>query len=88
MADIITQDVCITVENNLFENKIISPHRFIALTSGLELSGSSCDSVAALELAVSWMVGDAGEMTDQVLQSVFDMQYGNRSSEKLRSFQC
>jgi hypothetical protein len=41
-------------------------YRFIALLSGLELSGSSCDSVAALELAVAWMVGDAGEMDDQV----------------------
>ena len=44
--------------------------RFIALAAGLELSGSSCDSLAALELAVAWMVGDAGEMDDQVKKAI------------------
>ena len=45
--------------------------RFIVIASGLELSGSSCDVLASLELAVTWIVGDAGEMGDQVRIPVF-----------------
>jgi hypothetical protein len=42
-------------------------YRYIILASGLELSGGTCDALASLEMAVAWIVGDAGEMEDQVL---------------------
>jgi hypothetical protein len=42
-------------------------YRYIILASGLELSGGTCDALASLEMAVAWIVGDAGEMEDQVI---------------------
>ena len=53
----------------------------------MELTGSSCDAVAALELAISWMVGDAGEMTDQNFNSNIErlILAGNSVSEKTRN---
>jgi hypothetical protein len=40
--------------------------------SGIELSSDQCSSLAALELGTSWIVGDAGEMDDQVWDQCFD----------------
>ena len=48
----------------LYYKVLVFKSRFIA--SGLELSGSPCDVLSSLELAVAWLIGDAGEMEDQV----------------------
>ena len=50
----------------LYYKVLVFKSRFIAIASGLELSGSPCDVLSSLELAVAWLVGDAGEMEDQV----------------------
>ena len=50
----------------LSQKVLVFKSRFIAIASGLELSGSTCDVLSSLELAVAWLVGDAGEMEDQV----------------------
>ena len=57
-------DNCLNIVSLFIEKNILS--RYIVLVSGLELSGGNCASLSALEMAVAWIVGDTGEMSDQV----------------------
>ena len=40
--------------------------RFVVLISGLELSDRNSQCLPSAQLAVDWIVGEAGEMDDQV----------------------
>lgn len=43
----------------------IDTDRYIAILSGLNLNGSDASSLGPLDLAISWLTGEAGDMADQ-----------------------
>ena len=47
----------------------VGKDRFVVFISGLELSDRNTRCLPSAQLAVDWIVGEAGEMDDQVRSS-------------------